>query len=105
VFGSGTGEEAKEAEVDDLYVTWYHLTCRGHEVVKHQPSEEQANGRIQSRNDHRRLVVPIQQDYNRSLLNRLMMRGLIEPGSFVMEQKTLLGIKRRAEAAAGANED
>ncbi len=48
-----------------------------------------------------RLIVRIQQDYNPSLLNALMMRGLIEPGSFVMERKTLLGIKQRAEAAAG----
>lgn len=47
-----------------------------------------------------RLIVRIQQDYNPSLLNALMMRGLIEPGSFVMERKTLLGIKQRAEAAA-----
>jgi hypothetical protein len=51
-----------------------------------------------------RLIVRIQQDYSPSLLNGLMMRGLIEPGSFVMERKTLLGIKQRAEAAARANE-
>jgi hypothetical protein len=48
--------------------------------------------------------VRIQQDYNRSLLNALMMRGLIEPGSLVMERKTLLGIKRRVEATTQANE-
>ncbi len=47
-----------------------------------------------------RLIVRIRQDYNPSLLNVLMIRGLIEPGSFVMERKTLLGIKQRSEAAA-----
>jgi len=46
-----------------------------------------------------RLIVRIWQDYTPSLPNKLMMRGLIEPGSFIMERKTLLGIKRRAEAA------
>ena len=51
-----------------------------------------------------RLIARIQADYNPSLLNGLMMRGLIEPGSFVMERKTRLGIKQRAEAAARANE-
>lgn len=48
-----------------------------------------------------RLIVRIRQDYNPSLLNALMIRGLIEPGGSVMERKTLLGIKQRAEAAAG----
>lgn len=48
-----------------------------------------------------RLIVRHRQDYNPSLLNELMMRGLIEPGSFIMERKTLLSIKQRAEAAAG----
>jgi len=50
--------------------------------------------------------VRIQQDYNNpSLLNGLMMRGLIEPGNFVMERKTLRGIKQRAEATARVNAD
>jgi serine/threonine-protein kinase len=47
-----------------------------------------------------RLVVRTRQDYNPSLLNTLMIRGLIEPGGFLMERKTLLNIKRRAEAVA-----
>jgi hypothetical protein len=47
--------------------------------------------------------VRIQQDYSRSLLNGLMMRGRIGPGSFVMERKTLLGIKPRAEATTQVN--
>ncbi len=47
-----------------------------------------------------RLVVRTQQDYNPSLLNTLLLRGLIEPGGFLMERKTLLNIKRRVEAAA-----
>jgi hypothetical protein len=73
----------------------------GHEVVKRQLSEEQINDRYQSPNDHRRLIVRIQQDYSRSLLNALkMMRGLIEPGSFVMERRTLPGKQQGAEAAA-----
>lgn len=48
-----------------------------------------------------RLIVRIRQDYNPSLLNALMIRGLIEPGGSMMERKTLLGIKQRAEAVAG----
>lgn len=48
-----------------------------------------------------RLIVRIRQDYSPGLLNELVMRGVIEPGGFVMERKTLLGIKQRAEAAAG----
>jgi hypothetical protein len=48
-----------------------------------------------------RLIVRTRQDYNPSLLNTLMIRGLIEPGGFAMERKTLRGIKQRAEAAAG----
>lgn len=45
-----------------------------------------------------RLIVRTRQDYNSSLPNALMIRGLIEPGGFVMERKTLLGIRQRAEA-------
>jgi serine/threonine protein kinase len=47
-----------------------------------------------------RLVVRTRQDYNPSLLNTLMIRGLVEPGGFLMERKTLLNIKRRVEATA-----
>lgn len=47
-----------------------------------------------------RLIVRIRVGYSPSLANALMVRGVMEPGSFVMERKTLLGIKRRAEAAA-----
>ncbi len=45
-----------------------------------------------------RLMVRIQVGYSPSLSNALMVHGVMEPGSFVMERKTLLGIKRRAEA-------
>jgi hypothetical protein len=45
-----------------------------------------------------RLIVRIRIDHNPSLMNALMIRGVIEPGSFVMERRTLLGIKRRAES-------
>jgi hypothetical protein len=47
-----------------------------------------------------RLIVRIRQDYSDSLPIALMMYGVIEPGSFIMERKTLLGIKERAEATA-----
>jgi hypothetical protein len=45
-----------------------------------------------------RLIVRIRIDHNSSLGSTLMIRGVIEPGSFVMGRKTLLGIKRRAES-------
>lgn len=48
-----------------------------------------------------RLIARVRQDYNPSPLNALMIRGLIESGSFLMQRKTLSGIKRRAEAIAG----
>jgi len=48
-----------------------------------------------------RLIVRTRYDYNPSLLNALMMRGLMGPGGSVMERKTLLGIQQRAEAPAG----
>ena len=48
-----------------------------------------------------RLIVRTRYDYNPSLLNALMMHGLIGPGGSVMERKTLLSIQQRAEAAAG----
>jgi len=39
-------------------------------------------------------------DYNQSLVNALIYLVLTEPITFVMDRKMLLGIKRRAEAAA-----
>jgi hypothetical protein len=51
-----------------------------------------------------RLIVRVRQDYDPSLPNALMMRGLIEPGSFIMQQGSLRGIKRRVEAAAREHE-
>jgi hypothetical protein len=47
-----------------------------------------------------RLIVRTQYDYNPSLLNALMIHGVIGPGGSVMERQTLLGIQQRAEAAA-----
>jgi hypothetical protein len=46
-----------------------------------------------------RLIVRIRQDYNPSLPNELMIRGIIEPGSFIMERRTMLNIKQLAEGA------
>jgi len=51
-----------------------------------------------------RLIVRIQMDYAPSALQALMVRGVIEPGSFVMERKTLLGIKRRVEASVSSGQ-
>ena len=45
-----------------------------------------------------RLIVRFRADYPPSLLSRLA-EALLEPVSFLMERKTLLGIKARAEAA------
>ena len=52
--------------------------------------------------DHRRtrLVERFRCDWNPSPLNQLLMRALMEPGSFIMERKMLLGIKQRAEQRA-----
>ncbi len=44
-----------------------------------------------------RLIVRIRVGYSPSLANALMTHGIMEPGSFVMERRTLLGIKRRVE--------
>ena len=46
-----------------------------------------------------RLIVRIKQDYDPGLVNRIMMRCLIEPGSFFMQYRTMLNIKRRAEGS------
>ena len=47
-----------------------------------------------------RLISRSRNDYNPSLGNALIYRVFMEPISFVMSRKMLLGIKRRAEAAA-----
>jgi len=47
-----------------------------------------------------RLIVRIRVGYSPSVANALLVHGVMEPGSFVMERKTLLGIKRRAESTA-----
>jgi len=44
-----------------------------------------------------RLVERFRSDYNPSAFNRLMNGGVMEPVSFIMERKMLLGIKARAE--------
>jgi hypothetical protein len=49
-----------------------------------------------------RLIVRIRIGYSPGLPNALMVHGLMEPGSFVMERRTLLGIKRRVEASTPA---
>jgi len=49
--------------------------------------------------DETRLIVRIRADYTPTLSQALMVRGVMEPGSFIMERRTLLGIKRRAEAS------
>jgi hypothetical protein len=50
--------------------------------------------------DATRLIVRIRVGYSPSPANALMTHGIMEPGSFIMERKTLLGIKRRVEGAA-----
>ena len=47
-----------------------------------------------------RLIVRILVDYAPSISQVLMVHGVMEPGSFIMERKTLLGIKRRVESSA-----
>lgn len=49
-----------------------------------------------------RLIERFQADYNPSLPNMLFYRLLLEPGSFLMEQKMLRVIKERAERASAA---
>jgi len=39
-------------------------------------------------------------DWNRSWINTLIYRGLLEPVSFIMSRKTLINVKKRAEALA-----
>ena len=45
-----------------------------------------------------RLIERFRLDYSSGTMNDVMYRGFLEPGSFVMERKMLLGIKQRAEA-------
>jgi hypothetical protein len=45
-----------------------------------------------------RLIVRFRQDYNPSLVNALMYAVVTKLGGFIMERKTLLGIKQRAES-------
>jgi hypothetical protein len=46
-----------------------------------------------------RFVIRMCIDYNPSVANQVMYRAFIEPGSFIMERKMMLGVKERAEAA------
>ncbi|HZD59242.1 MAG TPA: CPBP family glutamic-type intramembrane protease, partial [Anaerolineae bacterium] len=45
-----------------------------------------------------RLVERFRLDWSPSLANELFYRSVLEPGSFMMERKMLLGIKKRAES-------
>ena len=47
-----------------------------------------------------RLIERFRLDWNPSLVNSIAYRAFLEPASFVMERKMLLGIKQRAEALA-----
>jgi hypothetical protein len=49
---------------------------------------------------HTRLVERFRCDWNPSPANQLLMRLVMEPGSFIMERKMLWGIKERAEQRA-----
>ena len=44
-----------------------------------------------------RLVERFRLDYNPTSMNTFFYRAVLEPGSFIMERKMLLGIKERAE--------
>ena len=48
-----------------------------------------------------RLIERFHSDYNPTPRNAFFNRVILEPGSFIMERKMLLGIKARAEGAAG----
>jgi hypothetical protein len=47
-----------------------------------------------------RLIERFRCDYNPTPMNTFFYRAILEPGSFIMERKMLLGIKERAEGAA-----
>lgn len=51
--------------------------------------------------DVTRLIERFQLDYSSNPLATLFYRAFLEPGSFIMERKMLLGIKARAECRAG----
>ncbi|MBN2471347.1 MAG: SRPBCC family protein [Anaerolineae bacterium] len=51
--------------------------------------------------DVTRLIERFQLDYSPSPFATLFYRAFLEPGSFIMERKMLLGIKARAECRAG----
>jgi hypothetical protein len=46
-----------------------------------------------------RLIERFRSDYNPTPMNTFFNRGVLEPGSFIMERKMLLGIRERAEGA------
>ena len=48
-----------------------------------------------------RPIVRIRQAHSPGLASEAMLRGLIDPGSFLMHRKTMLGIKQPAEATMG----
>ncbi len=48
-----------------------------------------------------RLIERFRTDYSGSLTTVLFNLMILEPGSFMMERKMLLGIRERAEAAVG----
>lgn len=48
-----------------------------------------------------RLIFRMRIDWNPSLFGTIAYRGFVEPISFVMGRKTLLNVKRRAEADTG----
>ena len=47
-----------------------------------------------------RLIERFRMDYTPTGQNTVFYRAFLEPGSFIMERKMLLGIKQRAEAVA-----
>jgi hypothetical protein len=50
--------------------------------------------------DRTRLIERWKADWSPTLKNAIFMRLFLEPGSFLMERKMLLGIKQRAEASS-----
>lgn len=52
--------------------------------------------------DKTRLVERMRLDYNPNLRNNVFYSAFLEPGSFVMERRMLLGIKARAEGKLNA---
>ena len=47
-----------------------------------------------------RLIYRMRTDWNTSLLNNLVYKGILEPVSFVMGRKMLLNLKRQSESLA-----